>query len=113
LPVALAAEDCSWRSATLQSLEQAGRRWRVAYSSATLAGTIAPVLAGLAVSVATDAWLPEGLRVMRPDEGLPALPDTGIFLVKSPEARQPVTDVLAAHIADTVRQDIRRLDRAA
>ena len=113
LPVALAAQDCSWRSATLQSLERAGRRWRVAYSSATLAGTIAPVLAGLAVSVATDAWLPEGLRVMRADEGLPTLPDTGIFLVKSPEARQPVTDVLAAHIADTVRQDIRRLDRAA
>jgi DNA-binding transcriptional LysR family regulator len=113
LPVALAAEDCSWRAATLQSLEQAGRRWRVAYSSATLAGTIAPVLAGLAVSVATDAWLPEGLRVMRADEGLPELPDTAIFLVKSRSARQPVTDVLAAHITDTFRQDIRRLDRAA
>ena len=80
LPLALAAQDCSWRDATLNALEQAGRRWRVAYSSATLAGTIAPVLAGLAVSVATDAWLPEGLRVMRPDEGLPELPDTGIML---------------------------------
>ena len=113
LPLALAAQDCSWRDATLNALEQAGRRWRVAYSSATLAGTIAPVLAGLAVSVATDAWLPEGLRVMRPDEGLPELPDTGIMLVKSREARQPVTDVLAAHITETFRQEIRRPDRAA
>jgi DNA-binding transcriptional LysR family regulator len=118
LPLALAGENCCWRAATLRTLEQAGRRWRVAYTSATLAGTIAPVLAGLAVSVATDSWatdswLPNGLRLLRSDEGLPGLPNTSIMLAKSLGARQPVTDVLAAHIADTFSQDIRRQEWAA
>ena len=45
-------------------------------------GTHAPVLAGLAVTVSTLSWLPDGLRAMRPEEGLPKLPDFGILLLK-------------------------------
>lgn len=106
LPVALAAEHCNWRSAAVRALEGAGRRYRIAYRSATQIGTQAPVIAGLAVTVATTSWLPEGLRVVRPDEGLPPLPEFGIMLLKSPDARQPVTDTLARYIADTFRTEI-------
>jgi hypothetical protein len=68
------------------------------------------VLAGLAVTVSPVAWLPEGLRPMRPDEGLPELPETAILLLKGREPRQPVTDVLAAHIKETFSQEMRRQD---
>jgi hypothetical protein len=60
-------------------------------------GTHAPVLAGLAVTV-----LPEGVRAMRPDEGLP---DFGIAMLKGMNAVQPVTDALAAHITERFRMD--------
>ena len=105
LPVALAGDQCSWRLATIRALETAGRRYRIAYRSGTQIGTHAPVLAGLAVTVSAMSWLPEGLRPMRPDEGLPALPEFGILLVKGPEARQPVTDALASYITDTFRTE--------
>lgn len=100
LPIATAPTDC-WGSAALDALLRAGRRWRIAYSSASQVGTHAPVLAGLAVTVSTISWVPEGLRVVRPDEGLPPLPDFGILLLKGKNPRQPITDTLAAQIADT------------
>jgi DNA-binding transcriptional LysR family regulator len=113
LPVALAHDKCSWREAATRALDMTGRRYRIAYSSATQIGTHAPVMAGLAVTVSTISWLPEGLRVMRPDENMPVLPDFGILMLKSRTARQPVTDILATHIAETFRLEISRQDRAA
>jgi DNA-binding transcriptional LysR family regulator len=109
LPLALAdrrsfqarGQDCDWAGAAVRALEQAGRRYRIAYTSASQIGTHAPVLAGLAVTVSTRSWLPDGLRAMRPEEGLPALPEFGILLLKGRRPLQPVTDALAAHIEES------------
>ncbi len=99
LPLALAAGDCAWRIAALRTLERIGRRYRVAYTSATLAGTHAPVLAGLAVTVSPITWLPDGLRALPPDESLPMLPDCAILLLQAREPREGVAEALAQHIA--------------
>ncbi len=48
---------------------------------------------------------PEGLRPMRPEEGMPPLPEFGILMLKGADARQPVTDALAAYISDTFRTE--------
>ena len=105
LPLALAADHCSWRVMAVRALEGAGRRYRIAYQSATQVGTHAPVLAGLAVTVSTVSWLPEGLRALRPEEGFPPLPDFGILMLRGADARQPVTDALAAYIEDTFKSE--------
>ncbi len=115
LPLALSSADplanpgrCEWASAAVRTLEQAGRRYRVAYISSSQAGTHAPVVAGLAVTVSAQAWLPEGLRPVRPDEGLPRLPQYGIVMMRSKHARQPVTDALAGHIEASCHADARQ-----
>jgi DNA-binding transcriptional LysR family regulator len=109
LPVALATGDhCSWSIAAQRALERAGRPYRLAYSAGTLMGTLAPVMAGLAVTVSPMTWLPDGLRVARPEDRLPALPEFGILMLRGAEARQPVTDVLAEYITDTFRSDTAR-----
>src|SRR6185437_10389515 len=113
LPLALADrepfltrdQDCDWAGAAVRALESAGRRYRIAYTSASQIGTHAPVLAGLAVTVSTLSWLPDGLRAMRPEEGLPRLPDFGILLLKGKRPLQPVTDALAAHIEESFTLD--------
>ena len=107
LPLALAdperattgRRECEWAGAALAALDKAGRQYRVAYTSASQLGTHAPVIAGLAVTVSTLSWLPDGLRPVREEEGLPPLPDFGILLLKGQQATQPVTDALAAHIS--------------
>jgi DNA-binding transcriptional LysR family regulator len=113
LPLALAdrepflarGQDCEWAGAAVRALEKAGRRYRIAYTSASQIGTHAPVLAGLAVTVSTLSWLPEGLRPMRPEEGLPQLPEFGIMMLKANRPHQPVTDALAEHIEASFLQD--------
>ncbi|HEY3846049.1 MAG TPA: LysR substrate-binding domain-containing protein [Acetobacteraceae bacterium] len=104
LPLALASgHGCDWADAAVRSLEQSGRRYRIAYTSASQIGTHAPVVAGLAVTVSTLSWLPEGLRPVRPDEGLPKLAEFGILMLKAKLPRQPVTDALEAHIRQSFR----------
>lgn len=115
LPLALArpGRGCSWRNAALAALDKAGLSYRVSYNSASQIGTQAPVLAGLAVTVSAMSWLPEGLREVRPEEGLPPLPEFAIQLMKSRAPTQPVTDVLAAHITEHFRQDRARVASGA
>lgn len=108
LPLALATGDCAWRGAAVSALERAGRPYRIAYVAQTQAGTLTPVLAGLAVTVSPITLLPEGLRALPADDPLPKLPDTGILLLKARKPRQPVTDALAAHIVETFRGELRR-----
>ncbi len=104
LPLALAAgHGCDWADAAVRALEQTGRRYRIAYTSASQIGTHAPVMAGLAVTVSTLSWLPAGLRPVRPDEGLPKLAEFGILMLKAKLPRQPVTDALEAHIRQGFR----------
>jgi DNA-binding transcriptional LysR family regulator len=110
LPLATAHSDI-WGNAAQEALDKAGRRWRIAYSSGSQVGTHAPVLAGLAVTISTMSWVPEGLRVVRPEEGLPKLGDFAILLMKSRAARQPVTDALANLIKDAFAQETRRAGR--
>lgn len=105
LPLALANEACGWRNSAETALQKAGIRYRIAYLSGTQVGTHAPVLAGLAVTVSALTVLPEGVRAMRSDEGLPKLADFGILLLKGRNPAQPVTDALAAHIQERFRQD--------
>ena len=104
LPLALAAgHGCDWADAAIHALEAAGRRYRIAYTSASQIGTHAPVVAGLAVTVSTLSWVPEGLRPLRADEGLPKLPDYGILMLKARRPRQPLTDALESHIRQGFR----------
>jgi hypothetical protein len=45
---------------------------------------------------------------MRPEEGLPELPEFGILLLKGKRPLQPVTDALAAHIEESFALDTGR-----
>jgi DNA-binding transcriptional LysR family regulator len=105
LPLALAHDECGWRATAQAALDKAGIRYRIAYLSGTQIGTHAPVVAGLAVTVSALTVLPDGVRAMRPDEGLPKLSEFGIVMLKGRNPAQPVTDALAAHIEERFRLD--------
>jgi DNA-binding transcriptional LysR family regulator len=93
--------ECPWRGMTFQALEQAGRSYRIVSTSATTAGQLAATHAGLAVTSAlADIPLQEGLRIVRPDEGLPDLPECRYLMLKAREPRQPMTDILADQVRD-------------
>ncbi|WP_372624943.1 LysR family transcriptional regulator [Falsiroseomonas sp.] len=103
LPLALSRPDnsCVWRNTALGALRREGRAARVTYNSATQTGCFTVALAGLAITVSTPCTLPQGLAWLGEAEGLPALPEMGILLLRHEAAvGVPAVDALAAHVAE-------------
>lgn len=105
VPIALAVspEPCVYRKRATTALEGAGRSYRIAYTCASLAGTLAAVRAGLGVTVLPQGMVPNGLAPIR--QGLPRLADTEIALLERSDLAPPGL-LLRAHI-------IRALDPAS
>ena len=82
----------------LGALAAEGRAFRVAYESPSLAGLVAAVRSGLAVAVLARSSMPDDLRPVPPEVGLPRLPHLEIALVRSERDRPPAADALAALI---------------
>jgi DNA-binding transcriptional LysR family regulator len=87
-------DDCFWRSAPLRALRQAGRAYSIAVVSNTMHGNFQAVRDGQAVTVSPDLMLPQGVRVVGEEEGLPALPDERVVILKGNNAPQPLTDAV-------------------
>ena len=55
--------------------------------------------------------MPMGLRILGTEDGLPALPDFQVVMVKAREARQPVTGALADFIGETFSREAEKATR--
>ncbi len=97
VPLATAQPSCVWHRAAVRALDEAGIPWRVAYTSTSQMGTLAPALAGLAVTIGLPGPLPQGLRFLGPEDGMPPLPDFSIVLVAGDDGG-PVVETLAEAI---------------
>jgi DNA-binding transcriptional LysR family regulator len=89
LPLVMLEAPCIMRNAATAALDRAGLPWRIAFTSASLAGIWAAVKAGLGLSLRTAHGLPAGVRPLAPDEaGLPPLGRLGLSLYRA-EASPP------------------------
>ncbi|MEY2169297.1 MULTISPECIES: LysR substrate-binding domain-containing protein [unclassified Rhodanobacter] len=103
LPLAVLEAPCLLRNAAIEALDRAGIAWRIAFSSASLAGTWAAVSAGLGVSVRTPLGLPNSVRALTAREaGLPALPMLGLALHRAEAEPAPAVAQLAGIIQRTL-----------
>lgn len=81
LPLVVSPPPCVYRKRATNSLNRSRRRWRVAYSCASLAGQHAAVRAGLGVTVLPKDMVPPGLTAIERRSLLPDLHDTEIALL--------------------------------
>lgn len=110
LPLVVLEAPCLLRSAAIAALDRAGMPWRIAFTSASLAGTWAAVAAGLGVSVRTPLGLPGRVRALAAGEaGLPALPTLGLGLHRA-EAQPPAA---VSRLAALLLQSLEGLLRPA
>lgn len=98
IPLVLAPSPDIYRRRALAALEQAGKPWRVAYTSPSLAGVQAAVRAGLGITVLAKEAVAPGLLMLGGEQGLPALADTEIALYRAPGSLPKAVDLLAEHI---------------
>lgn len=80
LPLVVSPEPCVYRKRALQALKRSGKKWRIAYTCASLAGALAAVRAGLGIAVLPREMVPPGLHTID-GEPLPDLRDTEIALL--------------------------------
>lgn len=99
LPLALFPDECYCRNWAIKSLEDAGIDYRIAYTSPSIMGLQAAVIAGLAVTVISQSIIPPGMRQLAAEEGFPPLQAASFLLHRNPQSSNCVVDSLAEHIA--------------
>lgn len=73
-----------YRKRATDALDATGRKWRVAYTSSSLAGCQSAVKAGLGITVLPREMVPPFLTAITGDPDLPLLYDTEIALIEAP-----------------------------
>ncbi|NYZ17409.1 LysR family transcriptional regulator [Azospirillum sp. RWY-5-1] len=104
LPLVVSPHPCVYRKRALAALDSCGRRWRIAYTSTSLAGAQAAVRAGLGVTVLPRDMVPAGLVTLGGEDGLPVLDDTEIALIEAPGTRSVPARRLAGHIVSSLER---------
>jgi DNA-binding transcriptional LysR family regulator len=105
LPLAMLPEGNLYRDYALAALNHAGRAWRIACVSESIAGMEAMALADAAVIVLAESVKVPGLRRLGEQDGMPPLPPVELVLWRREPGAFPAADHLAAHIANDVGRD--------
>lgn len=98
LQLALSDPDALDHLAATSSLEKAGRRYRIAYASGSVAGLTAVVRSGQAITVMTLTGVPPDLQVLPPASGLPILPSVGITVLTARKHPSRLLHLFEAHV---------------
>ena len=96
-------EDCYWRTSAIHALERAGRPFKIVETANSMEGLYAPVIEDKAITVSMGGALPNGVRMLGDDEGLPQLPDCAVIIIKGKRAVQPEADTLGRIILSEFR----------
>ena len=108
LPLVVSPPPCVYRKRAVDALDRSKRRWRVAYSCASLAGQHAAVRAGLGVTVLPKDMVPPGLVAVERRSLLPDLHDTEIALLARRGLSAPASR-LHDHIVRSLERDFHSL----
>jgi DNA-binding transcriptional LysR family regulator len=98
LQLALSDPDTLVHLAATQTLKRAGRPYRIAYASGSIAGLTAVVRSGQAITVLTRTAVPPDLQILPRSSGLPKLPFVGISVKTGPRSASPLLDRFEAHV---------------
>lgn len=102
LPVAVSHPGCEWRLAVTRALDEAGRKYRIAYSSPNSNAVNAAVLAGIAVGAMPELCVRPDMRVLTEKDGFPPLGSFNIGIIHKPGRRSSAAEALARHVADSI-----------
>ncbi len=92
IPLVLSPNPCVYRASAIKALEEAGRSWRLVFSSTSYTSTVASVKAGMGITVMPYTMIPSGLQTAEATV-LPNLPDTHVSLLKH-KADNPAINTL-------------------
>ncbi|SMH56857.1 LysR substrate-binding domain-containing protein [Azospirillum agricola] len=102
LPFCALPAPCVFRNRGLAALGEAGRPWRVVYTSASVMGVQAAVRAGLGVAVLSESSVPEDARRLGPEDGLPELGEVEMAIFGETPRNRRLAEPLVGFITDSL-----------
>lgn len=99
IPLIAAPAPCVYRERAIDGLTKEGIRWRIAYTSPSIAGTIAAVKALLGIAILPKKMVPKEFYIIKE---LPSLKKTQIALLLSPKSSEEA-GALAIHITKSLK----------
>ena len=99
LPLALYRERSVSREAALAALQDSELAWEIVYTSPSLTGIRAAVLAGLAIAPLPESAVIAGLRILDVEAGLPRLPDLEFAIYEKARPDKAAAALTAALLA--------------
>jgi len=103
VPLALFHTGCRFRQWAIGALADAGRGYRINYTSVSFAGIETAIRAGLAVGAIPRSNVTPGLRILDERDGFPALPDYALAMRRAKGATSCIHDRLEDHIVNCFR----------
>lgn len=103
VPLVVSPHPCVYRRRATRALDRAGKGWRIAYTSTSLAGAQAAVRAGLGLAVLPKDMVSADLRVIDEAASAPDLADTEIALMMASPC-PPSAERLARHVIHSLEQ---------
>lgn len=95
VPLALLDPYCGFREAAIAAFDAAGRRYRIAAGSASLAGLRTAVVAGIALTLRTTRFAHSGIVEAPRELGLPPVPVAEFAIRLREGADRPAQDLAA------------------
>lgn len=102
LPLCFVTPTCTFRKTVFALLIESHISWRVVFENASVDATLSTVRSGLALTPWLRSLVPEGLKVVGVESGLPVLSEFAIELHVSPNASSS-----ALQMAEVIRQHYR------
>ena len=102
VPLVLSPQPCVYRASAIKTLEDAGRSWRLVFSSPSYAGTVAAVKAGMGITVIPHTMIPNELQAVDVTL-LPKLADTHVSLLKH-RADNPAINTLEGFVLKRLKR---------
>jgi len=104
VPLALHGKGCPYRAVAIDALTALHRTWRTVVMTAGVSALETTICAGMAVGIMDRGRVSTQMRILGPDEGLPALPLHALHLVKAPGEPSAACDILISLIGDHFKQ---------
>lgn len=100
VPIAVYCQTSWCSELATASLRQHGIRYRIAYTSDTVAGLISVASAGLAIASLSRSTIPTDCRELSSLDGFPQIDSSKVVLRRNPRRSSPAIDALV----ETIRQ---------
>lgn len=104
VPLAMGVEGTLFRRWGTHALESAGMRWRMAYCSSSVAALEGAVSAGLAVGIFSEHTLDKRLVPLGTKDGLPALPSSEVWIMRSEKSTSKAVTLLHDFIVNAIHR---------